>query len=319
MNTYLVTGALGCIGAWTVHHLVRRGARVVAFDVSTRGHRLDLLLPAEEQRAITFLQGDIVNTEQVIRAVSEHAITHIIHLAALQVPFCRADPVKGAQVNVVGTVNVFEAARQAGVKHLALASSVAVYGPPDAYPPGRLAPDAAQDPRTLYGVYKQADEGIARVYWQEHQISSTVLRPYTVYGVGRDQGLTSDPTKAMLAAAAGRPYHIAFGGTTQLQWASDVAQQFIQASEQAEQGAVTYNLGGEPVTVAEIVRLIQAEVPGAAITHADVTLPFPLGLDDRTLTARAGRVFATPLEAGIRATIGAFRDLLAAGRVRWQD
>jgi nucleoside-diphosphate-sugar epimerase len=318
MNTYLVTGALGCIGAWTVHHLIRRGARVVALDLSTHGHRLDLLLSAEEQRAITFVQGDIVNTEQVVRAVSEHAITHIIHLAALQVPFCRADPVKGAQVNVVGTVNVFEAARQMGVKHLALASSVAVYGPPDAYPPGRLSPDAAQDPRTLYGVYKQADEGIARVYWQEHQISSTVLRPYTVYGVGRDQGLTSDPTKAMLAAAAGRPYHIAFGGTTQLQWASDVAQQFIQASDQVEQGAVAYNLGGDAVTVAEIVRLIRAEVPGAAITHGDASLPFPLGLDDRDLTARAGRVFATPLADGIHATIGAFRALLVAGRVRWQ-
>lgn len=292
---------------------------MVAFDLSTHGQRLDLLMTEDEQQTVTFVQGDIVDTEQVVRVVREQALTHVIHLAALQVPFCRADPVRGAQVNVLGTVNVFEAARQTGVKHLALASSVAVYGSPETYPPGVLALDAVQDPHTLYGVYKQADEGIARVYWQDHQISSTSLRPYTVYGIGRDQGLTSDPTKAMLAAAAGQPYHIGFGGTTQMQWASDVAQQFIQASEQAEQGAVAYNLGGAPVTVAEIVRLIQAEVPGAKITHGEASLPFPLGLDDSQLRSRAGRVFATPLADGIQATIQAFSELLAAGRVELLD
>jgi len=211
-NTYLVTGALGCIGAWTVYHLLKQGERVVSFDLYDRGHRLDLLLTPDEQKAITFVRGDLADFSQVLDAFKTHNVTHVVHLAALQVPFCRADPVKGAQVNVVGTVNMFEAAKQTGVSHLAYASSIAVYGPPDEYSAGPIAHTAQFAPRTLYGVYKQANEGTARVYWLDYKISSTALRPYTVYGPGRDQGLTSDPTKAMLAAAASHPFHINFGG-----------------------------------------------------------------------------------------------------------
>ena len=61
-------------------------------------------------------------------------------------------------------------------------------------------------PGTLYGVYKRANEGTAHVYWADHGVASVGLRPHTVFGPGRDQGLTSAPTTAMLAAACGRPY-----------------------------------------------------------------------------------------------------------------
>src|SRR5258708_2646134 len=125
-HTYLVTGALGCIGAWTVYHLVQQGHKVVSFDLADHGHRIDMLLTPEEQQAVTFVRGDLVDTAQVLQTFNDHGITHVIHLAALQVPFCRANPVLGAQVNVVGTVNIFEAARQTGVSHLAYASSIAV-------------------------------------------------------------------------------------------------------------------------------------------------------------------------------------------------
>ncbi len=315
-HVYLVTGALGCIGAWTVYHLLRQGERVVSFDLSDRGHRLDLLLSANEQRAITFVRGDLVDPAQVVEAVHTHGVTHVIYLAALQVPFCKADPIRGAQVNVVGTVNIFEAARQADIRHIAYASSIAVYGPPEDYPPGLIAHDAPLAPRTLYGVYKQADEGMARVYWQDHGISSTTLRAYTVYGLGRDQGLTSDPTQAMLAAAAGQPYHIQFGGTMQLQWASDVAQQFIEAAQTPLDGAVGFNFGGDVVSVAQIIDLIRQARPGASITFTDTPLPFPPGFDDSALNNAFPRVFKTPLADGIRQTIEQFEARLADGRLR---
>src|SRR5262249_39513866 len=155
-----------------------------------------------------------------------------------------ANPPMGAQVNVVGTVNIFEAARQTGINHLTYASSISVYGPPDMYPAGPIAHDAPLAPTNLYGVYKQADEGLARIYWQDYKIGSTALRPYTVYGLGRDQGLTSDPTKAMLAAVAGQPFTINFSNKMQFQFASDVARQFIEAAITPSEGAFMYNLGG---------------------------------------------------------------------------
>lgn len=207
-HTYLVTGGMGCLGAWALYHLHRQGKRAVCFDLSDDRHRLDLLLTPAEQAAITFVRGDLTDTQQVREVFAQHAITHVIHLAALQVPFCRANPPLGAQINVTGTVNIFEAARNTGVRHLAIASSVAVYGPPELYGAGLLSADAPVAPRTLYGVYKVANEMTAQVYWHEYAISSTVLRPYTVYGLGRDQGLTSEPTKAMAAAANGQDFHI---------------------------------------------------------------------------------------------------------------
>jgi nucleoside-diphosphate-sugar epimerase len=309
-KTFLVTGAMGCIGAWTLSHLVRQGQRAVAFDLSTDRHRLDLLMTPEEQAAITFVQGDLTDMGQVKEVFKTHGVTHIVHLAALQIPFCRANPVLGAQVNVTGTVNVFEAARETEVRHVAFASSVAVYGPAEDYPPGLVADNAAHAPRTLYGVYKVANEGTARVYWQDHGISSLCLRPYTVYGVGRDQGLTSDPTKAMLAAVKGEPFEIGFGGTMEFHLASDVALQFIDAAAHPAEGAYAFNLGTLPASVDEFIRLIQEVKPGAQITRKDNLLPFPESFDGVAFRAHVPRVYETPLAEGIRQTMAHFERMM---------
>lgn len=311
----LITGTMGCLGAWTATHLVRRSEKVISFDLSTDHSRLNLLLSAEEKSAITFIQGDLTDFAQVQRAINDHGVTHIIHLAALQVPFCRANPVLGSAVNVTGTVNVFEAAKQAGIKHLTYASSIAVYGPPSDYPAGLIAHDAPHAPRTLYGVYKVANEGTAKIYWQDHGISSLALRPHTVYGLGRDQGLTSDPTKAMLAAAAGVPFTINFGGKIQMQHASDVALQFIDASLTPVQGAPVYTLGTTPVSVADIIAEIQTVKPDAKIIHTENSLPFPGGFDDSALRAAVNKIYETPLSEGVGLTIRAFERLLSEGRI----
>lgn len=306
-DTFLVTGALGCIGAWTLYHLIERGKQVISFDISTDRHRLDYLLGPSEQEAITFLQGDVADTDHVRDVFAQHDITHVIHLAALQVPACKARPATAARVNVVGTVNVFEAARHEGVEHVAYASSVAVYGPASEYASEPVSEAAAPAPRTMYGVYKVANEGAARLYWQDYQMSSTALRPYTIYGVGRDQGLTSDPTKAMRAAARGEAFEIGFSGTMQFQWASDVAQQFIDAAMHPLDGAYVFNLGTAPATVDEVIALIQAVAPEATIRCADRTLPFPEQFADAKLRNHLPRVYETPLADGIRQTIEHFK------------
>jgi nucleoside-diphosphate-sugar epimerase len=314
-RTFLITGSMGCIGAWTLYHLVRRGEKAVSFDLSENRSRLDLLLSRDEQAAITFVTGDLTVYEQVHSAIADHGVTHIVHLAALQVPFCRAEPVLGAQVNVVGTVNVFEAAHQNGLRHLAHASSIAVYGSPEEYPPGLLSADTLPNPHTLYGVCKVAGEGIARVYWREHNLSSTALRPYTVYGLGRDQGLTSEPTRAMLATAAGQPFHISFGGTMQFQWASDVARQFIDVAIFPLAGAHAFNLGGEPVTVSQVAEIINRLRPGARVSVGETPLPFPNGFDDSALRQHLPTVYQTPLAEGIAHTMDGFSACLADGRL----
>lgn len=312
-NTYLVTGSMGCIGAWTLYHLHQNGHRIISFDLSESRHRLNLLLNEDEQTDITFIHGDLRDSEQISKTIREHQVTHIIHLAALQVPFCKANPILGAQVNVVGTVNIFQAALEAEISHISYASSIAVYGSKDEYSKNPIPHDADHYPHTLYGVYKVANENTARVYWQDYGISSTALRPYTVYGVGRDQGMTSEPTSAILAALKGEASHINFGGAIQFQLASDVAQQFILAAKQASQNAAAYNLGSPIASVAEFVEHIRANLPNANITIADTQLPFPEAFDDAALRAHADTIYETPLAEGVRQTIEHFQQCMDKG------
>jgi len=250
--------------------------------------------------------------------VEEHGVTHIVHLAGLQVPFCRANPSVGAAVNVVGTVNLFEAARHnwGQVKGLAYASSLAVLGPAELYPDTPVQDDVSLIPATLYGVYKQANEETARIYWQDWQIPSVGLRPYIVYGAGRDQGMTSDIAKALLAVAAGRPYHIRFGGPTALQYADDVARMFIGCARSGYQGATACNLRNDVVDVADFVAQVKAHYAEAELSFtADNLLPFPYELDDGGLRRILGKVPHTPLATAIDESVMLFRDLLDRHRI----
>jgi len=300
---FLVTGALGCLGAWTIRTLVREGAGVVGFDLGGSRHRLELVLDPEEVARTEIVHGDVTDLAALERAVDEHAITHVIHLAALQIPLAKADPVRGAQVNVVGTVNVFETVKRRldRVRGLAYASSAAVYG---AVAGATVPEDAPTAPVTHYGVHKQANEGVARVYWADDGVPSVGLRPYVVYGPGRDQGLTAGPTLAMQAAARGEPYRIAFGGRAQYHYAADAAQAFVDAARSAQDGAVVANLGGQPIHMSEVVRAIEAAAPGSVgtITFDDVELPVPDEFEARVRPAPV-----TPLESAVRETIETFR------------
>jgi nucleoside-diphosphate-sugar epimerase len=313
---FLVTGAHGCIGSWVVHELLADGVPVVALDLSSDASRLNLLVPADELSTVSFVEGDITDAAIVDGAVAEHGITSVIHLAALQVPFCRANPPLGAAVNVVGTVNVFEAVRDRAdtARSVVYASSVAAY---DALDDSSYKPAMVGQPSTLYGVFKRANEGIAAVYADDFGVRSIGLRPHTVYGVGRDQGLTSAPTHAMLCAAAGVPFRIPFGGSMQLQYARDVARAFIAAAGADEGGASVHDLPGRPVRMKDLVDAIAAAAPDASelISFEPEPLPFPSTLDGSSLEAVAGSLPQTPLGDGVGETVARFRDVLADGRV----
>src|SRR5207248_9270669 len=126
------------------------------YDLKEEPRRLRLILPEEQVRYVGFVQGDVTNLGGLKRAIQQHQITHVVHLAGLQVPVCRADPLLGAKVNVLGTLAVFEAVRQAQdqVQRFVYASSGAVFGPPEDYGPGPLADDVPLTPRTHYGAFK---------------------------------------------------------------------------------------------------------------------------------------------------------------------
>ena len=277
----------------------------------------------EQLRQVAFVQGDVTDLPALKAAIKTNEITHLIHLAGLQVPTCRANPILGAKVNVLGTLAVFEAVREARgqVRRLVYASSAAVFGPPGDYPPGPLADDVKLTPTTHYGFFKCCNEGNARVYFRDHGLSSVGLRPWTVYGVGRDFGMTSEPTKAIKALALGRPYHISYGGMQDLQYVEDVAAAFVRCLEAPYSGAKSYNLRGDVVGLPAFHRALCAADPRAAdlITFGETQLAIAYDLDDSALQRDLGPMPHTPLEVGVRRTLEHFRRLQAEGRLDTAD
>ena len=303
----LVTGALGCIGAWTIRALLDDGEEPVGYDLGGSAHRLALVTTPDELAQVELVNGDVTDLDALERVLDERGITRVIHLAALQVPFCKADPALGARVNVVGTVNVFEAVKQRldRIPGVVYASSAAVFAPDDPAP----APETGGTrPMTHYGVYKLANEGTARVYWADDGVPSIAFRPFVVYGAGRDQGITSTPTQAMEAAARGEGFEITFGGTAQYDYAPDVARALVQASRAVSEGAGAFTFPGVTASMAEVVAAIEAAAPEVAgrITWPDLPLPFPAELEHEGLEAAIGPIRKTPLAEGVRETVEAF-------------
>lgn len=315
----LLTGGYGCIGAWIVRQLLERDDEVWVYDLREDPRRLLLLLEPEQVRQAHFVAGDVTDLTRLREALEQHRITHIIHLAGLQVPVCRADPLLGARVNVLGTLAVFEAVRLllGQIQRLVYASSAAVFGPPDSYPSGPLDDEVPLRPATHYGVFKCCNEGNARVYYQEHGISSVGLRPWTVYGVGRDFGMTSEPTEAIKALALNRSHHISYGGVQDFQFVEDVAATFVRCLEAPYQGAKSYNLRGHVLDMPEFHRALVAVEPAATrlITHGDRQLTIAYDLDDRALQHDLGTMPCTPLEEGVGKTLQLFRKLNQAGQL----
>jgi len=315
---YFMTGALGCIGAWVVKALVDRGDVPVVFDKSDDARRLKLLLDDRALGRVRFMRGDVTDAPTLRAALEQSGARRVIHLAGLQVPSCKADPALGALVNVVGTINIFEAARALGLTRVVYASSAAVFGLADEAVDETVSPS----PLTHYGVFKQANEGNARVYYAEHGISSVGLRPFSVYGVGRDSGLTSDPTRAIKSAVIGRPFRIRFSGVTDFIYTADTAAAFVACADRAPDGAHVFNLHGDARDVSDAVAILEQEIGPSARGLVSIDgpgIPMPPSLDDSALRAVIADLPSTPLEEGVRETVRRFRALDAAGRLDTAD
>ena len=316
----LVTGANGCIGAWVVKSLLERDLDVLAYDLDPTPARLAAIAPDDQVRRVAIETGRIEDTARVKALIKDQGITHVVHLAAALMPVCQVQPVAGGLINVIGTLNVFEGARDAGRPvRVVYASSSAVWGPEEAYGSGKLTEDDPLKPATHYGVFKQANEGNARAFFQSSGISSVGIRPWTVYGVGRDRGLTADPTLAMKAVALERPFQIRLTGYMDLQYVRDVAEAFVECLLSPQEGAHAFNLEGDVIRMDELIGLLDRLRPGAArlITAEGPQVPVNWRMDASQLRRYVPKLTKTPLEEGVAATLGRFDELRKQGRLGW--
>lgn len=301
----LVTGAGGCIGAWVVAILQRSGVDIVAFDLRDDRRRPELLLGGERADALTWETGDITDFDAVKRVAEQHGIRSIIHLAGLQIPFCRANPALGARVNVEGTINILQTARVLGLKRLAYASSAAAHGMP---PGGQIL-------STLYGAYKLANEYTAKVYFLDWGVPSVGIRPNVVYGVARDQGMTASFTIGVAHAVLGEPHEIPYSGALSWLYAGEVASAFIAAVRRDGKDAVVFDLNGRTDTVETGLEILRDLAPDHQVTATGGPLPVPPSLSDDPIRGYLGEFVTVSTEEGIRMTFNAFSLLNSSGKL----
>jgi nucleoside-diphosphate-sugar epimerase len=292
MKKVLVTGGSGFLGAWIVRRLAARGVQARVFDIQDKRATVATIAGDVLARQLDWQVGDIRRAEDVRQAMA--GCDGVIHLAGVLTPECSADPVRGAEINLIGSLNVFDAARAQGLRQVVYASSAGVYGPDDPQHPL---------PATHYGAFKLAVEGSARAYWREHGVGSIGLRPFVVYGPGRETGVSAGPSLACRAAARGEAFTIGYTGASGLVHVDDVAHAFERALLAPVEDAKVYNLVGEPATVDEVIAEIRRQVPGARLDAQGPPLTIASGITEEGLEALLACSQRTSLSHGIAATI----------------
>lgn len=223
----------------------------------------------------------------------------------------RADPIRGAGVNVLGTASVLEAVRKHRdqVGGVAYASSGAVFGPASRYPGGSVDDDSPPFPETLYGVFKLANEGTAAVYGREHGIFSVGVRPFVVHGPGGDAGTTAASTLAVAHAVAGKPFEISPARSMSFDFVTDAAALFVVAARLRPPTSLAMNVPGVTADVGDAVTAIEHHLPSARghVTIGAATLALPSAVVATGGSALLGLPEPTRLDSGVAETIAILR------------
>lgn len=293
----LVTGGAGFLGAWIVRRLTAGGHAVRVFDLAENRSLIAAIASPEAAQACEWRRGDIVSLPDVRDAAE--GCDAIIHLAGVLTWACKAAPIRGAQINLIGTLNVFEAARKLGIDRVVYTSTAGVYGPSGGQTPL---------PISHYGAFKLACEGSARAYWHDHGLASIAFRPYVVYGPGRESGLSAGPSLACRAAALGEAYVFPYEGAAGLVYVDDVAAAYERAVLRQPDGAHVFNLVGTLATPQDVIAELLRLNPQADIRRGGETMPSASEIEEGEVRDVLPDLPATSLRAGIERTFAYYRD-----------
>lgn len=246
----LVTGGCGLIGSSTIDQILRdySPARIVVLDNLVRGS-LDNLRPALGDSRVRLIRGDIRDTG-VVRGAMQ-GIDAVIHMAALRITACAADPREAFETMCAGTFNVVDEAHRAGVKKLVAASSASIYGLASKFPTSEDHHPYNDD--TLYGASKTMLEGFLRAYKSMYGLPYVALRYFNVYGPRMDihGKYTEVLIRWMERIEAGEP-PIIFGDGTQTMdfvYIDDIASANVRALESDVSGEVFNVARGEETSL----------------------------------------------------------------------
>lgn len=288
MSRILVTGGSGFVGKPAVAALLAAGHAVRVLDLKPRAN----VLPAE----VEIVAGDVTDTATVARLAE--GCDGIVHLAGLMTVDCARDPVLAARVNLIGSINVFEAARPRRLP-VAWLSTAGVFGPEDAVNPR---------PMTIYGATKLAVEGVARAYALDHGVPSLGLRPYIVYGPGESSGIAAGPSIAIAASLRRQPATIRFSGRVGFVHVGDVARLLAAAVSGPLEGAGMLTMAGDTQEMEDFIAELARQTGWHGVDIDGPPLRIPADLSSTPAPAALGEHPATPMAKGIAASLAALRE-----------
>jgi nucleoside-diphosphate-sugar epimerase len=261
---YLITGGSGYIGYALIKELLNQGKNVVVFD-KTLDETFDLL------NHVKFVRGDVTKLYEIIDTIKNYNVENIVHLAAIHVGdvgipavdrSAATNPFDWINVNVLGTLNVFEAARTLDVKKVVYASSIGVLstGPVE---------DAPVQPRDLYGWCKAMDEFLGQMYYEKYGLDTIGLRFGLVYGPRKRAGAMW-VVDIVRKPALGEPYTLDQYPERVMQWqyVKDCAKAFILALDAERTKHKVFNTCDQPVTLREAAAIVKRFLPEATIEFA---------------------------------------------------
>ena len=292
----VIYGGSGFIGAWITKLLLANNFQITIFDKKINEDLLNRIIGKNVEK-IHFVEGDILEYETVLKTAKDQSV--LINLVGLMTPDCSNNPRLGNQVNVIGSINVFEAALEVKSKLVVYTSSGGVYGQKDKINPF---------PETHYGAYKLAIEGIARAYYLENKLNSFGLRPFVVFGPGREIGGTASISIACKAVAEDKEYKIEFGGKAGFVYVEDIAEIIMKILEDLPNGAKVMNINGITEDVSNIVEFLNTFTTFRKITYNKKNLPIVGEILGNGPEEHLKNFNYTDIKNGLKKTISYYRN-----------
>jgi UDP-glucose 4-epimerase len=266
----MITGGMGVIGAEATRKFVREGHRPVIY-----ARRRDERLISDVLDGVDIELGDITDAARLTEVLQQHAVTHIVHTAGYVSAPSAANVPLGIEVNVMGTTNVLEAARQLGIQRVVYTSAKGVYGPflgIDGFPTYQpIVEDHPKNPARIYDCAKLMAENTCTYYHGTFGVDVVILRFATTFGPGKTErhGIMGVTSQIVEAPAHGRPFHLKQGGDERddFIYNKDSALGIYLATTAGKLEHRAFNIGsGIGRTLNDFAAVLRRRIPGADIT-----------------------------------------------------
>lgn len=259
-----VTGAEGFIGSHAVGSLLAAEEEVTAFTLYSSFGKAGWLGGSDfsGQSGLRIISGDVRDADLLQSAIAGHDV--VIHLAALiAIPYSYQAPRSYIETNVIGTMNVLEAARRAGVSRVVHTSTSEVYGTAQYVPIDERHPLVGQSP---YSASKISADQVAHSYWSSFGVPVTTVRPFNTYGPRQSQRAFIPSVIVQMLSGAGSISLGSLTPTRDLTFVTDTAEGFRTVAEGTGGLGEVFNMGsGFEISMAEVVEML-VEISGRRVT-----------------------------------------------------